>query len=791
MQPSIAASAAHDRLIAVLAQLHSLRYCPQVPALALILLSALSEPEAFGAMQALLRAQRDVSRPRDAVAAADLQHLPTLLLTRREEHAFIKTFRTLVKSYHPQLSAHLEALGAPVRAVYASWFRGFFTGWLPPEDVLKVVDAFLVEGSKVLLRVGIALLRLTKRKLKATTAGGDVDRAIRRWVARAVALRVAAGAAPAPSGLAPALAAALAAPAAADALLPDEYSWAALSAEAFDGVTGLARAAVRKLMDKYMAAGGERESLAPAAAAGAGAGAGGALAVHEQNTLLPARGDGGAAAATAPLAAAAAAARGAAAAAAAEPCATSTGVVYDALGVDADGASEGLAAWHNPKLVGIGSRLMTPEFAPVSARALEAGAVGAGRRLRAALYRPHGGGGGRPAWGLDADADDAAATGDSAQQTADEAQDAPLRAAAGWVAGATALLTGMRSPAAAAPAAPLPPPPLAAAAFSAASSPHLASLATLLPPSVAGHNWACAFSSDVHGWSLASLYAATSGLAPVLVFLQAQVRGGGGGAAPAATAAAADAPAASRLATAMSSRRPVFGFFASQGLRPAQPAGDALPAASAYGGRTDFIFQLFPELNILPVSNVEVETSAQTAAGAVAFYAPSSGTSDVFGAGNRTPLRRDVFLSCLPAHLCVGGGAAAGGGHPQPQKQPQAPAAQAARVGVHALRLGADLAAAVASTSLLADLSVPLDAPAAAAAAAAGGEVPLDVLAVEAFCFVDRGGAFLEHRDARGSRDLVRAKTMLLQTLEKYFAPSAEERTTSQLHTAGAGAVST
>ena len=229
----------------------------------------------------------------------------------------------------------------------------------------------------------------------------------------------------------------------------------------------------------------------------------------------------------------------------------------------------------------------------------------------------------------------------------------------------------------------------------------------------------------------------------------------------------------------MSSRRPVFGFFASQGLRPAQPAGDAPPAASAYGGRTDFIFQLFPELNILPVSNVEVETSAQTAAGAVAFYAPSSGTSDVFGAGNRTPLRRDVFLSCLPAHLCVGGGAVGGG--PTPQQ-----AAQAARVGVHALRLGADLAAAVASTSLLADLSVPLDAPAAAAAAATGGEVPLDVLAVEAFCFVDRGGAFLEHRDARGSRDLVRAKTMLLQTLEKYFAPSAEERTTSQLHTPGA-----
>ena len=245
-QPSIAASAAHDRLIAVLAQLHALRYAPQVPALALALLRALPEAEAFAALQALLRAQASAARADGA--------LPALLLSRREEHAFIKTFRTLVKSYHPRLSAHLEALGAPVRAVYASWFRGFFAGWLPPDDVVRVVDAYLLEGTKVLLRVGLALLRATKRKLKATTAPGDIDRVFRRWVARAVCLRAAAGAAPAPHGLAPALLAELASPAAADPLLPDEYSWPALSAGAFDGVTGLARGTIRKLLDKYLAA---------------------------------------------------------------------------------------------------------------------------------------------------------------------------------------------------------------------------------------------------------------------------------------------------------------------------------------------------------------------------------------------------------------------------------------------------------------------------------------------------------------------------------------------------------
>ena len=760
-QPSIAASAAHDRLIAVLAQLHALRYAPQVPALALALLRALPEAEAFAALQALLRAQASAARADGA--------LPALLLSRREEHAFIKTFRTLVKSYHPRLSAHLEALGAPVRAVYASWFRGFFAGWLPPDDVVRVVDAYLLEGTKVLLRVGLALLRATKRKLKATTAPGDIDRVFRRWVARAVCLRAAAGAAPAPHGLAPALLAELASPAAADPLLPDEYSWPALSAGAFDGVTGLARGTIRKLLDKYLAA----AAAAPGGGGGGGAGHGDARAGAD--TLLaelPPPSSASAAAALTP--ASSAPVPGALAPA---PAATSTGVIYDSLGVDPaavdEAGSSALGTWHNPKIVGIGARLMAADFAPANAAALVAGAREAGRRLRASLYQPPDDGV-RQGWGLAADAAAAAAAGNAAQQLEDEAQDAPLRAAAGWVAAAHTLLTGARAPA---PPSGVAPPPLAAAAVSAAASPHLASLAPLLPPSVAAHNWACAFSTDVHGWALASLYARTSGLAPLLVFIQAQVRGAGGAAEHGGAADAAAAGTARPAASAMSSRRPVFGFFASQGLRPVAPAGDAAPAAGAYGGRSDFVFQLFPELNLLPVSNAEIETSARTAGGGgVAFYAPSAGMSDVAGAGNRTQLRRDTFLTCLRDHLCVGGRRSASGGGSQS-------GAAASGTAAYALRLGADLGTAVAATSLLADLSVPLDASAAAAAAAAGGEVPLDVLAVEAFCFVDRAGAFLEHREARGTRDLVHAKTALLRTLADYFEAPPLDRPTAVLHT--------
>jgi hypothetical protein len=73
-QPSIAESAAHDRVISTLAQLHSLRYCPQVPNLALIMLSYLSEAEVFTAM---------VRLPPDYLAISFSCVLPEVLLSLR------------------------------------------------------------------------------------------------------------------------------------------------------------------------------------------------------------------------------------------------------------------------------------------------------------------------------------------------------------------------------------------------------------------------------------------------------------------------------------------------------------------------------------------------------------------------------------------------------------------------------------------------------------------------------------------------------------------------------------
>ena len=109
-QPTEAASGAHDRLVCVCTQLRGLQFAPQVPALALLLLTELTEWETAAALEALLGGRGSA-------------HGAMLMQSRRHEAAFVRMFRTLVKSYFPQLSAHVERLGAPVRAIFASWFR--------------------------------------------------------------------------------------------------------------------------------------------------------------------------------------------------------------------------------------------------------------------------------------------------------------------------------------------------------------------------------------------------------------------------------------------------------------------------------------------------------------------------------------------------------------------------------------------------------------------------------------------------------------------------------------------
>jgi hypothetical protein len=558
--------------------------------------------------------------------------------------------------------------------VFASWFRGFFTGWLPPEDVHKVVDAYLYEGPKVLVRFGLALLKLAKHRLMAATSAPDFDRVLRRWVAQAVVRGWAAsGNAAALDSISPALASELRAAdaPAAGAPVTEPYTFALLSHTAFHGIASLSRSTIQKLMDRYLAGGGDAGAAHAAAGGGAASGGPGA-------EPLTSRGDGaGGTTSTVTLAnlnsivtvgsatggqlsaGGVQALRRLALASSHTTDFLRTGMVtYDDLGDVAGDDAGAPPTWYNPKLVGMGSRLMTADFSPIDAAALrtrmtEAHNATGARLLKPPRYGREGGGAGGSVSDADSDAGDGgshlsigrAAAGQSwfaglldavgrLLGGSGAAADAPAAGAGTATPDSTPLATetavaadhtlkrgGSHRPTASevfaahadgkdAGGAASPPPAAGTAAgagakkggivpvaLSVSSSPHLASLSTLLPERVCTHNWACVYTSDAHGSSLHALYTRSAGLGPVMLLVQIGVRGGSGGAggvaaAPATSAAAGVAPptpatassaTASKLATAVSSKRPVIGLYVSHGLQAPVGTGGASHAAARAG----------------------------------------------------------------------------------------------------------------------------------------------------------------------------------------------------------------
>jgi hypothetical protein len=101
----------------------------------------------------------------------------------------------ILENRHAKLATHLESLGGGTFSFYGSWFRAFFVGWLPSEvwqfpfgrfflmlcarsnpprllqDTFKVVDCYLSEGPKVLIRFGIAFLKMCSKELMKAMSG--------------------------------------------------------------------------------------------------------------------------------------------------------------------------------------------------------------------------------------------------------------------------------------------------------------------------------------------------------------------------------------------------------------------------------------------------------------------------------------------------------------------------------------------------------------------------------------------------------------------------------------------
>lgn len=77
------------------------------------------------------------------------------------------TFTEMVKDYMPQTFNSLSRLGALDQRYLNLIFVDFFVELLPEHQVLRIMDAYLLEGVKVLYRFGLALIRGYKELIKA------------------------------------------------------------------------------------------------------------------------------------------------------------------------------------------------------------------------------------------------------------------------------------------------------------------------------------------------------------------------------------------------------------------------------------------------------------------------------------------------------------------------------------------------------------------------------------------------------------------------------------------------
>ncbi|RLN49058.1 hypothetical protein BBJ28_00011465 [Nothophytophthora sp. Chile5] len=144
-------------------QAYSLRnpaigYCQSMNFLAAVLLQQMAEEEAFWVLAAIVE------------ELTPQYHTRTMAGSRADQ----RVFSDLVTQKLPLLARHLRVLGVDFEPFTLKWFLCLFLNTLPFEPVLRIWDVFFCEGSHVLLRVGLALLKLNQPRILACDDALDV-----------------------------------------------------------------------------------------------------------------------------------------------------------------------------------------------------------------------------------------------------------------------------------------------------------------------------------------------------------------------------------------------------------------------------------------------------------------------------------------------------------------------------------------------------------------------------------------------------------------------------------------
>eukprot|EP01103_Thecamoeba_quadrilineata_P011501 TRINITY_DN2762_c0_g1_i2.p1 TRINITY_DN2762_c0_g1~~TRINITY_DN2762_c0_g1_i2.p1 ORF type:complete len:770 (+),score=117.65 TRINITY_DN2762_c0_g1_i2:2-2311(+) len=98
--------------------------------------------------------------------------------------ADILVFKDVSAEKIPQIVKHLNSLDIEVSHIIAQWFLCLYVGYLPTETVLRVFDAFLIEGSSVLIRVALALFKINEPEILECTDFDELFQILKKMPSR-------------------------------------------------------------------------------------------------------------------------------------------------------------------------------------------------------------------------------------------------------------------------------------------------------------------------------------------------------------------------------------------------------------------------------------------------------------------------------------------------------------------------------------------------------------------------------------------------------------------------------
>eukprot|EP01088_Endostelium_zonatum_P015436 TRINITY_DN3779_c5_g1_i1.p1 TRINITY_DN3779_c5_g1~~TRINITY_DN3779_c5_g1_i1.p1 ORF type:complete len:607 (+),score=96.27 TRINITY_DN3779_c5_g1_i1:948-2768(+) len=160
-------------------------FAPMIPDVVVFLLLFLSESDAFLALTLMIHFSKfkvRKNRTNLGVRIAE-ENRPALeagagvgwylMLTNRRQHIFLTSFSLLIEKHLPLIWQHIQNLRLEVSEFADIWFKRLFVGTLPFSSILRIFDVFLTEGSKVLCRVGLALLKQGQEQLMACIDKGQ------------------------------------------------------------------------------------------------------------------------------------------------------------------------------------------------------------------------------------------------------------------------------------------------------------------------------------------------------------------------------------------------------------------------------------------------------------------------------------------------------------------------------------------------------------------------------------------------------------------------------------------